>query len=228
MRRFYYETEERIRVIISIVIEAFEKDEYWLVVQKIEEAKRRDVETFVEALESFGLVDMAMMAQQARRRIALLDELDALIQDTNTLEKTIHVALEKNLWVFGTEYSLMSSNITLARVINEYTNKHFSGSRAHKRPDLFLAHNVYRRHLLIEFKRPSHTITRDDENQAEKYRDDLTPNFGAMNIMVIGKDVDPKISTHYESKDIQLLAYSNIISQARLQLQWLIDELTQE
>jgi hypothetical protein len=168
------------------------------------------------------------MAQQARRRMTFLDELDVLIQDPNTLEKTIHTALEKNLWIFGTEFSLISSNITLARIIEEYTNKHFSGDRANKRPDLFLAQNLHRRHLLIEFKRPSHTITRDDENQAEKYRDDLTPDFGAMDIMVIGGKVDHRISAHYESKSIELLAYSNVISQARAQLQWLIDELKQD
>lgn len=65
MRKFYGESEEKIAVIVAVTLEAFEKDEYWLVIQKINEAKRSDVETFAEALESFGILDMAMIAQQA-------------------------------------------------------------------------------------------------------------------------------------------------------------------
>jgi hypothetical protein len=57
--------------------------------------------------ESFGLLDMAVMAQQARRRIEFLDGLDVLTSRPETLEREMHVALERNLWVFGPEYSLM-------------------------------------------------------------------------------------------------------------------------
>ncbi len=226
MFRFYGESESKIAVIISVVLEAFEKDEYWIVLQTIEDSKRHDVETFAEALETFGLLDMALMARQAKGRLQFLDELDELASNPKTLEKTMHKALEKNLWVFGTEYSLMSSEKTLARVIEEYTNKKFSGSRANKRPDLFLATDITRRYLLIEFKRPSHTLTRDDENQAEKYRDDLTPNFGTMDIVVVGGYVDQKISSQYNRKDIKLVPFSLLISNARIQLEWLITNLT--
>ncbi|MCI0693244.1 ATP-binding protein [candidate division KSB1 bacterium] len=226
MRRFYGESEEKIRVIVSIVLEAFERDEYWVVLQKIDEAKHRDVETFAEALGSFGLLDMALIAQQTIRRNRLLDEFDELIANPNTLERTMHVALEKNLWIFGSEYSMMSSNETLARTIEEYTKKKFTGERAKKRPDLFLAHDVLDRHLLVEFKRPSHIIIRGDENQAEEYRDDLTSFFGKMMIIVLGDKKDPKISDYYDKADIKLISYRALISNARTQLQWLLDEFT--
>ena len=122
----------------------------------------------------------------------------------------------------------MSSEKTLARVIEKYTNERFSGSRANKRPDLFLAKDITRRQLLIEFKRPSHILSRDDENQAEKYRDDLVPRFGAMDIMVVGKKVSSKISSHYDREDIKLLSYSLLISNARVELEWLLKNLTSE
>lgn len=226
MRRFYGESEERISVITSVILDAFEQDEYWMVIQKIEEAKKQDVETFAEALGTFGFLDIALMAQQATRRMQFLDELDDLIKNQSTLERTIHVALEKNLWVFGAEYSIMSSNQTLTRVIEEYTQKKFSGERAKKRPDLFLTHDFLNRHLLIEFKKPAETIGRDEENQAEKYRDDLTPNFGKINVIVLGGRVDYKVSVHYERSDVKLTSYNSLVSSARSQLDWLIKELT--
>ena len=46
-----------------------------------------------------------------------------------------------------------------------------------KRPDLLLLSRFTERHVLIEFKRPSHTIGRLDVSQAEQYRDDLTKQF---------------------------------------------------
>lgn len=223
--RFYGESEYRISTVISVVLESFEKDDYWVVIQAIEKSKHRDVETFASALGDFGLLDMAMMARQAQRRLQFLDELDVLSQNPNTLEKTMHKALENNLWVFGTEYSLMSSEKTLANIIEQYTSKKFSGERANKRPDLFLAKDITMRQLLIEFKRPSHTLSRDDENQAEKYRDDLTPDFGGMDIIVIGGKVNPKISSHYSRDDITLISYPKLISDARVKLEWLINGL---
>ena len=152
MRRFYGESEERIDVLISLVLEAFEKDEYWTVCQKIREAKQSDIALLAEALQEFGLVDMAYLTQQARRRLQFLDEIDALARNPATLEATMHQALENNLWVFGLEYSLMASNQTLAVTIKQYCDEEFKGPRAAKRPDLFMAQNVLMRYLLIEFK----------------------------------------------------------------------------
>lgn len=226
MRKFYGESEEKIETMVGLVLDAFDIDEYWAVCRRIENARRADVLTFAEALETFGLLDMAMMAEQARRRLRLLDDLDRLASDPATLEKEMHVALEKNLWLFGAEYSLMSSNKTLAKVIEDYTGNEFSGPRSKKRPDLLLAQNVLRNTLLIEFKRPSHMLNRDDEAQARKYRDDLTPGFGAMKILLVGGGVSPSISPHYDVADVSFLSYAGVISAARGQLDWLVIELT--
>lgn len=225
MRRFFGESEERIDVLISLVLEAFEKDEYWTVCQKIQEAKHSDVVVLAEALKEFGLVDMAYMIQQASRRLQFLDDLDALARNDATLEATMHKALENNLWVFGTTYSLMASNQTLAATLKQYCDEEFKGPRAAKRPDLFLAQDLLGRYLLIEFKRPSHSITRDDENQAEKYRDDLTPRFSPIDILVIGGPVSTTIQRQHVAQDIKLLSFEAVISMARTQLTWLIQNL---
>jgi hypothetical protein len=76
----------------------------------------------------------------------------------------MHKALATNLWVFGPEYSLMASNRQLRTIIEDY-----AGSDATDRPDLFLAGNVLKQHLLIEFKKPTLNVGRDAESQAKKY-----------------------------------------------------------
>lgn len=70
LQRFYGETDERVEPIVSVVLDAFEKDEYWQVLQKIDEAKTRDVEAFAEALELFGILDLALISRQAEYRRA--------------------------------------------------------------------------------------------------------------------------------------------------------------
>jgi hypothetical protein len=138
----------------------------------------------------------------------------------------MHRSLETNLWVFGPEFSLMASNKTLAKTVLEYADKKFSGPRANKRPDLLLAQDVLDRYHLIEFKRPSHTIDRDDENQAEKYRDDLTLLFDPIDILVIGGKRTSSIQSQYSRTDVKLATYDAVFSRARTQLNWLLKQLT--
>jgi hypothetical protein len=81
----------------------------------------------------------------------------------------MHKAIEHSLWILGAPYHLMSSNETLKRIVDEYANKKFKGKRPAKRPDLLLSTDPGDAYLLIEFKRPNHPISREDETQAQIY-----------------------------------------------------------
>jgi hypothetical protein len=71
---------------------------------------------------------MAFLVQQAAARQVFLDQLDALARDAATTEAVLHTALERNLWVFGAEYSLFSSNSTLRRQVEDIFEKTYSKS----------------------------------------------------------------------------------------------------
>ncbi|WP_218148670.1 hypothetical protein [Dyadobacter koreensis] len=230
LEKFYGEPEDKVNTIISVMVDAIEKDYYWNVIHNIESSRDGDIEKFAEALSDFGFLEMSIVTGQATNRLRFLDELDLLNQNPKILEATIHKALEHNLWVLGSEYSLIFSNKTLASALEKYLGEKFTGERANKRPDLFLGEDILRRHLLIEFKRPSETIGRDAENQAIKYRDDLNTviHNKKIKILVIGGTVDPAISSHNERDDVTLLSYTNLISTARTQLDWLLHELKAE
>ena len=230
LEKFYDEKEEKVNALISVMVDALEKDYYWNVIHNIENSRDGDIEKFADALNEFGFLEMAIVTGQATNRLRFLDELDLLSANPNTLEATIHKALELNLWVFGSEYSLIFSNKTLSIAIKEYLDKKFTGDRATKRPDLFLGVNILKHYLLIEFKRPSETIGRDAESQALKYRDDLNSviHNKEIKIFVVGGQVDKNISSHNERKDVIFLSYTDILSNARTQLNWLLNELQSE
>ena len=184
MQRSFQEGEklERIEALVALVLDALEMDEYWTVCQHVHEAEKVDVFHFATALEEFGLCDLAFMGTQAKRRLEFLDSLDRLATTDATTEKQMHTALQNNLWVFGPEYSLMASNRQLRTIIEDYI-----GPDATDRPDLFLAGNVLKQHLLIEFKKPTLTVGRDAESQAKKYADTLTGKLGMpLDILIIG------------------------------------------
>jgi hypothetical protein len=226
LQRFYGETDERVEPIVSVVLDAFERDEYWQVLQKIDEAKGGDVEVFAEALQLFGILDLALISRQADYRRRVLDSLDELVGNPATLEKTVHQVFEANLWVFGQDHALISSNQTLAKVIEDYVVKEFTGERANKRPDLFLAERLSGGFLLVEFKRPSHDLTRDDEAQAAKYRDDLSKSLGKqVDVLLLGRKRSSDVNPHYDTPHFRALGYSAVVSSARTTLTWLLDSL---
>ena len=159
---------------------------------------------------------------QARRRLEFLDSLDRLATTAATTEKQMHTALQNNLWVFGPEYSLMASNRQLRTIIEDYI-----GPDATDLPDLFLAGNVLKRHLLIEFKKPTLTVGRDAESQAKKVADTLTGKLGMpLEILIIGGEVDAKLVAGYTGKETKFASYRAVIASAKTQLEWLIAELT--
>jgi hypothetical protein len=132
-----------------------------------------------------------------------LEEFDALIANDATVEKAVHAAIENNLWLLGSGYRLVASNKTLSKMISDWLDKEFVGKRADKRPDLFLAAIGVDRYLLVEFKRPSHPINRDDEGQAIKYRDDIQPLVPdrKIEILMVGGGRAPGVSGHYSTTD---------------------------
>jgi len=206
-----------------------EHDAYWAVLERINASSQGDVWSFAESLEQFGLVQLSTIGAQAKRRRQFLEYLDQLIENPKTLEKDTHKALETNLWVLGRKYSTMSSNATLTTIIENHCGERLIGSRAAKRPDLLLAQDYGDTYLLIEFKRPSHSITRDDIAQAEKYRDDLSSKLSSttrMNIVMVGKGRTTVMDTKHLDPTIAIHSYASVISAARSELDWLISSLS--
>jgi len=227
MQHFYEESEERIRPIISVVLDALERDEYWQVLDRLDQARHEDVAALAQALHDFGVLELSMVAQQTKRRLDLLDKLDELIRDAATQERALHTALSTNLWIFGPDFASMSSNRTLTSIVEKYSGERFSGERATKRPDLLLLSEFAGRYVLIEFKRPSHTIGRPDVSQAEQYRDDLTKYFSPTSVWVVGGAYDTNMLGHL-APDTTVISYPALINRARQHLAWLLDELNKQ
>ena len=225
LEKFYGESEERINTVISVMVSAMEKDHYWDIVSNIQDTENKDIEKFADALSEFGLLEMSIVTSQAVNRLRYLDELTLLIHNPKTLEKDIHTALEKSTWVLGDDYSVLFSDTNLKTAIKNILDKNYCGKNSKKRPDLFLAKTTTKQLLLIEFKRPNFTWTRETESQAQRYRDELGEYFGnkPIDIILMGGKIDKAIKT--VQPDIKYMSYLDCISSARNRLEWMLDEL---
>jgi DNA mismatch repair enzyme (predicted ATPase) len=223
-------SEQQIKNIIAVTISALENDDYYEIIEKLAESSDTNIEMFADILKEFGLLDITMIVSQATARLKFLEKLQMLADNQDTLERDIHKALEKNMWVFGAPYSMMASNQTTNHIIQKYLGERFSGDRANKRPDLLLNCDHSNKFLLIEFKRPSLVLDRTHEAQAAAYRDDLLTKFPnkLIEIIVIGKSITPTISPQNTQDYLKLMSYDEIILNARSELEWLISNLTKD
>jgi Histidine kinase-, DNA gyrase B-, and HSP90-like ATPase len=225
--KYFGEPESKVEPIVSVLLDALERSEYRTVLDYIHEASHTDIVKLSEVLAEFGLAEIAIVGEQANSRLEFLNQLEYLCSDPNTKEKLIHESLEKNLWIFGLEYSFFSSNKSLKRQVEDYLGQKCKGKRANKRPDLVLTVNYRQEYLLIEFKRPSHTLRLADYQQATAYRNDFVPFTDAeIKVTIVGgkrgSDLPPLKN---REPNTEILVFDEVISNARNQLNWLLLQL---
>jgi hypothetical protein len=221
--KYYGEPESKVEPVVNVLLEAMERSDYRILLEHIDAATPGDVAGISERLNDFGLAEMAMLVQQAAARQVFLDQLDWLVRDVATNEVTMHKALEQNLWVFGPEYSLFSSNITLRRQVEDMLGKTYTGEKADRRPDLLLNENLSGEYLLIEFKRPGHALNHNDYLQAVSYRHELSKYISApIQVLVIGGSRSPDFPTKDREPQVDVRLFSQVISTARRQVEWLL------
>lgn len=221
--KYYGEPESKVEPVVNVLLEAMERSDYRILLEHIAEATPGDVAGIAERLDEFGLAEMAFLVQQATARQVFLDQLDALARDAATTEAVVHKALERNLWVFGPEYSLFSSNSTLRRQVEDVLGKTYTGDKADRRPDLLLNENLGGQYLLIEFKRPSHALNHDDYVQAIGYRHELAKYLGSpIQVLLVGGSRSSDFPTDNREPHVEAQIFGQVISTARRQIEWLL------
>lgn len=221
--KYYGEPESKVEPVVNVLLEAMERSDYRILLEHIAEATPGDVAGVAERLDEFGLAEMAFLVQQATARQVFLDQLEALARDAATTEAVVHKALERNLWVFGPEYSLFSSNSTLRRQVEDVLGKTYTGDKADKRPDLLLNENLSGQYLLIEFKRPSHALNHDDYLQAIGYRHELAKYLGSpIQVLLVGGSRSSDFPKDNREPHVEARIFGQVISTARRQIEWLL------
>lgn len=137
----------------------------------------------------------------------------------------MHKSIENNLWIFGPQYTLFSSNKTLKKQIENYLEKKYTGAFPNVRPDLLLNENLSGEFLIIEFKRPSHALNLEDYIQAINYRHALSSQLNqSISILLVGGSRAPSFPFENREPGISINVYKEIISTARRQIAWQLQQ----
>lgn len=225
--KYYDEPESKIEPVVFVLLEALERSDYRVLLEHIANAPRRDIAALAESLNDFSLAEMAFLGEQARARLAFLDNLERLCSADAARESAVHKAIQSALWIFGPEYSLFSSNQTLQRQVESYLDKKYEGKMNDNRPDLLLNEDLNAAFLLIEFKRPTHGLNFEDYQQAIGYRHDFGKHTDKQIrvLLVAGRRSADFPLEDKREPEVRSLTYIDVISTARRQLDWLLLQL---
>jgi hypothetical protein len=101
--------------------------------------------------------------------------------------------------------------------------KKYSGSNASGRPDLLLNEDLHGKCLLIEFKRPSHSLNHDDYVQATSYRHELQKALHKeIRVLLVGGRRSADFPVQNKEPGVDIALFDDVISTARRQLDWQI------
>lgn len=141
------------------------------IVRKLPEQGAKALNQLAELMEELTVGQITAVTSEVQRRANLLKVFKERCLDESTYEirgdGSIHRLLESAMWIVDERYWLMHSNSQLRTIVTRQLAKE---DEKHKldRPD-FVCGTVDKRLIIIEIKRPSHTLTVDDLNQLERY-----------------------------------------------------------
>lgn len=183
---------------LSLLKETFENNPEALlpILREVAKLPLSRIEELSELLERTTLTQLIALGKEVVGRVDFLQGLNAILFDKLTKKSTLerrqlHRILAHETWIFGEEWSLTGDDERLTEVLK----KHLAlvggdvelataapivredGSVAI--PDLVLGrkletHENHFTHLVVELKRPNHTLTDEDVSQLRSYASAIT------------------------------------------------------
>ena len=201
------------------------------VVKKLPKQKQRALEDLELLLEGWSLQVVTNVAQQVKARMDTITLFEEQIQDEKTFEITgdnsIHRILERAMWLIDERYWLLQSNNALRKFIGDEMSKKDRKRYGSKRPD-FVCGTIDNKLILLELKRPSHTLTVDDLNQLETYTvvAEQYKNYSSYEGYLIGTKQDDELTRYLKRrKGFWVLHYADIIEQTQKRYKEFLDAI---
>ncbi|RMG72938.1 MAG: ATP-binding protein [Bacteroidetes bacterium] len=227
LHKFYGESETRIFTVVSLLLDAFNQDDHWVLMQQLGGANGASEADLTEVFSRFGMLDVALIAQQSSQRLAILQDLEKLILDPASELTQIRRVMASNLWLLGPGYPLVSTSQELEQVIDMYTGHKFTNGHAKEAPTLLLLQDFSKRFLLLDFKTPDHMLDLQDRRRAKAFQEDLQVYLPGrkIDVLIIGGALGANLVHQRTHTDLRFLSYKGLISDARVQLNWLLSSL---
>jgi hypothetical protein len=190
--------------------------------EKLKGEDKISLATFSELLKDWNLKQIIDVTKEVKRRLAELDLFIQKIEDEKTFEikgdDSIHRILERSMWLIDEKYWIIQSNKQLRTFIgNELAKEDKKHEKT--RPD-FACGTYDNTIIIIEIKRPSHTLNPDDLEQLVKYLMLSKKYLGGkkyfFKAMLIGNSKSQDLDSKMEwTKGIDLLTYNELVQDCK-------------
>ncbi|GAB4408896.1 MAG: hypothetical protein OHK0039_12270 [Bacteroidia bacterium] len=228
LKKFYGENDSRVASVVSLFLDAFEKNDYWMLMQSMEKnGPSETADQLAEAFSEFGMLDVALLSQQTSHRLSILKEFEKLIFNPGSRPDQLRRVIASNLWLLGTSYPLVSTNYELNEVVQMYIGHRFTNGHAAEAPTLLLLQDFNKRFIVLDLKEPDHTLELLDRRRAIGYQTDLNVYLPGRNIeiVVLGGALSASLVEQRSNAEVRFRSYQALVSDARVQLNWLLSEL---
>jgi hypothetical protein len=172
------------------------------IVTALKDEGTSNVKALDEVLSDWSLSQATSVLRETRRRIAMIELLRESLQNEKTFEirgdNSIHSILEHDLWLLDESYWMIQSNQTLKTFIGEKLSEKDAARYGKKRPD-FVCGTLENELILVELKRPSHELKKDDLNQIEEYlamSEKYSTRYKTYKAYLMGSSISDEVKTY--------------------------------
>ncbi|MFP9112765.1 ATP-binding protein [Flavobacterium sp. RHBU_3] len=213
---------------LNLLLDSEQRESVLNILDRVIELTDNERIELSKILEDSKLSNITKLISELKNRFEVISILKLLVfdfEEFTTERDQIQKIIEKNYWLFGEQYHLVSADLNFEKTLNNYlafieSDKKNLGLKNQslklKRPDVFIArqHQIFsndqedsiEENIIIELKRPSVTIGKKQYDQIEEYIRYIIsePNFNSelrkWKLILVGKGVDDWIIDQYESQ----------------------------
>ncbi len=196
------------------------------VLKKISVQEEKSMNELTDLMGKWNLYEITSLVNIIKRRLETIDTFEQMILDDKTYEintdNSVHRIFEKSMWLIDESYWIIQSNKTLRTFIGDEIVKQTPEYKL-KRPD-FACVNTENRLIIIEIKRPSLELGKQEIDQAELYqrlvKKYTAKKYAYVEVYLIGNKISEEAREIVEyRKGVQIKTYSELLADCRKRYQ---------
>jgi hypothetical protein len=215
---------------LNLLLDTDEREKILEIIEGLIQLSEEEREELSKTLKKTSFSKIIKTVKLLENRFEVVQILKALVFDlekfTNEREH-IQKVVEDNYWLFGEQFNLVSADQTMETALNNYlfylerdkkiVHQKMNIQEKIKRPDIFICRFMdtpdrtdsdyfIKENIIVELKRPSIEIAKEQYSQVEDYMRIIIsePRFNSQlrtwKFFIIGKSVDDFIKDKYESQ----------------------------
>ncbi len=196
-----------------------------------EEKSPEGIQRLLKLLQDYELPQLTTVTSIITDRLQKLRFFEREIQNNRAYEirgeNSIHNQLKSALWIIDDSFWLLHSNQPLTTFLHRRYSE--AGKAEKERPD-FICATSENRLVIVELKRPSHKVTRDDAIQLQDYLITTDEYSGPLFKEKVGYLIGNEISGHDQKfvdkmEGIKFKSYSQLVEECKRRYQEYLDAM---